>query len=61
MTTPVNHGILDDIDMFLAESVGNIQMDGEPLEWFRRSECIEFRDEVGWYEIVVRPIEEPSE
>ena len=60
MTLPIDHKILDDIHLFLSESVGDIPMDSDIKVWTCESKRIKFKDGDGWYEIVVRKIEEPS-
>lgn len=53
MSAPVNHDVLDSIWSQLLATY-------HPR---RQSECVEFQDrETGqWYEIVVRPIDQPSD
>ncbi len=50
-----NHEVLDIIENALA---GSKTCDVRHVK--RESECVEFRDGDQWYEIVVRPIDEPS-
>ena len=60
MSAPVNHLMLDDIDNAISAYCEFAFVDWK--QWERLSECIKFQDEDGrWYEIVVRPIEEPDD
>ena len=59
---PTDHDVLDMAFQGIADAIGP---DKEPTDVYlasRQSECIEFfdREQKQWYEIVVRPIHEPS-
>lgn len=60
MSVPVDHDILFYLDEAVMRYYG---LKGADLKsWTRMSKSIEFQDNNGgWHEIVVRPIEEPSD